>query len=69
MIDEDTEHFKAKLDDLINKFRAETISEFMAVKRSLLEEQTDTIEAETRKYTKLLENRTNEVYYGDYLGY
>lgn len=61
VIDEDAEHFKAKLDNLINNFRSETLSEFMSIKRSLLEEQTDAIESETRKYSKLLENRTNEL--------
>jgi len=34
----------------------------MSIKRNLLEEQTEAIEGETRKYSKLLENRTNEVY-------
>ena len=61
VIDEDAEHFKAKLDNLINNFRTETLSEFMSIKRSLLEEQTEAIDSETRKYSKLLENRTNEV--------
>jgi hypothetical protein len=61
VIDEDAEHFKAKLDNLINNFRTETLSEFMSIKRNLLEEQTDAIDSETRKYSKLLENRTNEL--------
>lgn len=61
VIDEDAEHFKTKLDNLINNFRTETMSEFMSIKRNLLEEQTEAIEGETRKYSKLLENRTNEL--------
>ena len=62
VIDEDAEHFKTKLDNLINNFRAETMSEFMSIKRNLLEEQSEAIDSETRKYSRLLENRTNEVY-------
>lgn len=61
VIDEDTEHFKQKLDGLINSFRTETLNEFMSIKRSLLEDQTNAIDGETRKYGKLLENRTNEL--------
>jgi len=38
------------------------MSEFMSIKRNLLEEQSEAIDSETRKYSRLLENRTNEVY-------
>lgn len=38
MIDEDTELFKVKLDHLINVFKTDAISEFMGMKKSMLED-------------------------------
>lgn len=61
ILDEDAEKFKIKLEDMVNKFKSETMSEFMGMKRSLLEEQNEAIESETRKYTRILETRNNEV--------
>ena len=39
ILDEDTERFKLRLDEMINKFKLETITEFMSTKKSLLDEQ------------------------------
>lgn len=61
ILDEDAEHFRNKLDEMINKFKTETMSEFMSMKRGLLEEQQETIDMETQKYTRILENRNTEV--------
>lgn len=61
VLDEDAENFRSKLDTLINGFKNETMSEFMQIKRNLLQEQQDTIENETRKFNRIVENRTNEV--------
>ena len=61
ILDEDAERFRDKLDNMVNKFKTETMSEFMSMKRSLLEDQEETINTETRKYTRILENRNSEV--------
>jgi centrosomal protein POC5 len=61
VLDEDAENFKVKLDNLLGNFRAETLSEFMAIKRVLLEEQANNIESETRRLTKLVEQKTNDL--------
>jgi hypothetical protein len=37
------------------------MSEFLAIKRALLEEQRETIESETKKFNKMIEMRSNEV--------
>ncbi len=39
MIDEDTEQFKIKLENLVNIFKADAVSEFMSMKKGLLENQ------------------------------
>lgn len=39
LIDEDTEHFKVKIEHLLNLFKTDAISEFMGMKRSMLEDQ------------------------------
>ena len=38
VIDEDTEHFKVRLEHLTNVFKADAISEFLTMKRSMLDE-------------------------------
>lgn len=61
ILDEDAEHFKNKLEDMVNRFKTETMTEFMNMKKSLLEEQNEAVETETRKYTRILDNRNTEV--------
>lgn len=43
IIDEDTERFKMRLEEMINKFKLETLTEFMSAKKNLLDEQANTI--------------------------
>ena len=38
-MDEDTENFKLKLENLIGAFRNDAIKEFMVMKNAILEEQ------------------------------
>jgi hypothetical protein len=37
VIDEDTEHFKNKLEHLLNSFKTDAISEFMGMKKAMLD--------------------------------
>lgn len=46
VLDEDTERFKIRLDELVNKFKFETLTEFMTVKKHLLDEQNSAISQE-----------------------
>lgn len=39
VIDEDTEHFKIKLEHLLNIFKSDATTEFMQMKKSMLEDQ------------------------------
>jgi hypothetical protein len=61
IIDEDTESYKAKLDYLINIFKNDALSEFMGMKKSLLEKQTKTIKNETEQYLTMYETNKMEV--------
>ena len=62
-MDEDTENFKNKLDNLINIFKTNAISEFMDMKKELLEERDQIIKNETYRYVNMYENKTKEVLY------
>lgn len=46
VIDEDTERFKLRLEDLVNRFKLETLTEFMTAKRNLLDEQASVLNSE-----------------------
>ena len=61
IIDEDTENYKTKLDYLINIFKNDTLSEFMGMKKVLLEKQTKTIKSETEQYLTMYETNKMEV--------
>ena len=61
IIDEDTEQFKIRLEHLLNVFKSDAISEFMAMKKGLLEEQLKSIKKETDKYLKMYEQKYQEV--------
>lgn len=39
VMDEDTEHFKNKLEHLLNNFKTDAVSEFMSMKKEMLEYQ------------------------------
>ncbi|CDW91294.1 UNKNOWN [Stylonychia lemnae] len=59
--DEDVESFQKKLDTLIINFRSETMSEFMRTKKQVLQEQSQTIDAERRRCNTLLGVKQNEI--------
>ena len=61
IIDEDTENFRIKLDHLINIFKNDAISEFMSMKKFLLENQVKTIKCETEKYLNMYEEKSIQV--------
>ena len=50
VIDEDTEHFKNRLEHLLNTFKTDTVSQFMSMKREMIQCQKDTIKSDTQKY-------------------
>lgn len=43
ILDEDTERFKLRLEELVSKFKLETLTEFMSAKKHLLDEQASVI--------------------------
>ena len=57
-MDVDTENFKNKLDNLINIFKTNAISEFMEMKKDLLEERDQIIKNETFRYVSMYENKS-----------
>jgi centrosomal protein POC5 len=61
VIDEDTEQFKVRLEHILNVFKTEATSEFMTMKRSMLEDQKNTIKFETEKYMQMYEDKCTEL--------
>ncbi|CAD8119542.1 unnamed protein product [Paramecium sonneborni] len=61
IIDEDTEQFKIRLEHILNVFKTEATSEFMTMKRSMLEDQKQTIKLDTEKYLQMYELKNNEL--------
>jgi hypothetical protein len=61
MIDDDTERFKIRLDDMLNRFRLDTLNEFMDAKRCLLEDQVNSISKEKNNYENILMQKNNEI--------
>ncbi|KAM3142330.1 hypothetical protein pb186bvf_005487 [Paramecium bursaria] len=61
IIDEDTEQFKLRLEHLLNVFKTEATSEFMQMKRSMLDDQKQTIKSETERYLQMYEQKTAEL--------
>ena len=49
------------LDNLINIFKSNAISEFMDMKKDLLEERDQIIKKETYRYVNMFELKSNEV--------
>lgn len=62
IIDEDTENFRIKLDNLINIFKNDALKEFMSMKKSLLETQVQTIKGETERYLNMYEEKHAQVF-------
>ena len=50
VIDEDTEHFRNRLEHLLNGFKTDAVSEFMSMKKAMLDYQKETIKGDTQKY-------------------
>jgi len=61
MIDEDVENFTNKLDNLILNFRTDSLKEFMKIKRNVLTEQSNKIEAEKNRCSSLLSSKQDEL--------
>ena len=61
IIDEDTEHFRNRLEHLLNGFKTDAVSEFMSMKKSMLEYQKDTIKNDTQKYLTMYEEKHQEL--------
>mmetsp|Transcript_35036 Transcript_35036/g.36439 ORF Transcript_35036/g.36439 Transcript_35036/m.36439 type:complete len:756 (-) Transcript_35036:410-2677(-) len=61
IIDEDVENFKRRLDIMVKNFRTDTLNDFMSIKRNLLTEQRNSIEAEKQKCEGLISAKTNQI--------
>jgi hypothetical protein len=59
--DEDVEGFQRRLDTMIINFRSETMNEFVKSKKSILQEQGQTIEGERRRCNTMLSVKQNEI--------
>lgn len=57
IIDEDTQHFRNRLEHLLNTFKTDAVSEFMSMKKSMIEYQKDTIKSDTQKYLTMYEEK------------
>ena len=55
MIDDDTEHFRNRLEYLLNGFKVDAVSEFISMKKAVLENQKETVRSETQRYMSLYE--------------
>lgn len=60
-MDEDTEHFRNRLEHLLNGFKTDAVGEFMAMKRSMLDCQKETIRSDTQKYLTMYEEKHQEL--------
>jgi len=54
MVDEDVEQYQRALDSMIVNFRAETMGEFIRMKKQVLHDQATTVEAERKRCNALL---------------
>lgn len=61
IIDEDVENFKRRLDIMVKNFRADSLNDFMSIKRNLLSEQKTVIENEKQKFESILSTKTNQI--------
>lgn len=60
-MDEDTEHFKNKLEHLLNNFKTDAVSEFMSMKKDMLEYQQECVKTDTQKYLTMYEEKHQEL--------
>ena len=63
VMDRDTEAFKNRLDNMLNQFKLNTLTEYMETKRALLEEQASVISSEKAQYELKLRTKEVEVSY------
>ena len=61
IIDEDTEHFKNRLEHLLNGFKTDAVSEFMSMKQSMLDYQKESVKTDTQKYLTMYEEKHQEL--------
>lgn len=61
LTDEDVENFQKRLDVLVLNFRHETLQEFVKTKKSVLNDQHSSIDAERRRCNTLLGVKQNEI--------
>lgn len=61
ILDRDTEHFKNRMETMLNKFKVDTISEFMEAKRCLLEEQESVISGMKTQFELRLKTSETDV--------
>lgn len=61
VMDRDTENFKNRLENMLNKFKVETVSEFMEAKRCLLEEQATVLGGQKTQFEIKLRSLEAEV--------
>ena len=61
VIDEDTEQFRNRLEHLLNGFKSDAVSEFMSMKKAMLEYQKETIKGDTQKYLTMYEEKHKEL--------
>lgn len=61
IIDEDTQHFRNRLEHLLNTFKTDAVSEFMSMKRSMIEYQKDTVKSDTQKYLTMYQEKHQQL--------
>jgi len=61
IIDEDVENFKRKIDILLKNFKTDSLKDFMSIKRHLLIEQKNAIEAEKQKCDSVVGAKTDQI--------
>ena len=61
VIDEDTEQFRNRLQHLLNGFKSDAVSQFMSMKKAMLEYQKETIKGDTQKYLTMYEEKHKQL--------
>lgn len=61
VIDEDTQHFRNRLEHLLNTFKTDAVGEFMSMKQSMLDYQKQSVKSDTQKYLTMYEEKHQEL--------
>ena len=61
VIYEDTEEFKKRLERWLNGFKTDAVSQFMGMKRSMLDYQKECVKSDTQKYLTMYEEKHQEL--------